>query len=80
MSTYYEMIWSAFDSVWGWFKMMYSSYGVDIESFILGALIIAGIIGYILSPYLHNPVPSASKFRSDQERRRMIRDRESRSK
>lgn len=69
MSVFYDLIWSGFDSVWSWLKMMYSSYGVDIESFILGALIIAGIIGYILSPYLHNPVPSASKVRQDQVKR-----------
>ena len=69
MSGFISLIWSSFDSVYTWLIDVYGAFDVDFNSLVLGALIISGIIGYILSPYLHNPVPSADKLRSEKAAR-----------
>ena len=69
MDNFISLIWSSFDCVYSWLIDIYKTFDIDFNSLVLGFLIISGIIGYILSPYLHNPAPSADKLRSDKAAR-----------
>lgn len=69
MSSVLNLIWSCFDYVWNWANVIYDSFNLDIESLVLGAVVISGIIGFILSPYLKNPAPSADKLRQERSKK-----------
>lgn len=63
MNAFLNIIWSAFDAVFDWCTLAFSTYDLNFSSVILGMLCVTLLIGYILSPYLHNPLPSASQIR-----------------
>lgn len=76
MDQYINILWTCFDAVYDWCIQSYAAFDLDFNSIIIGMLCVSLIIAYILSPYLHNPVPSASTIR-DRENAREDRDRPS---
>lgn len=60
-----RILWNVFDSVFDWFITIYNSLDVNFTSLVLAALAFSSFIGYVISPYIRNPLRSA-----DQERAR----------
>ena len=50
------ILWQTIDAVWSWFKMIINTVGFDAETLVIGMLCFTLFIGYILSPYLRNPL------------------------
>lgn len=69
MDQYINILWTSFDAVYDWCIKSYSAFDLDFNSIIIGMLCVSLIIGYILSPYLRNPVPSASTIRDRENAR-----------
>ena len=56
-----NVIWTTIDAVWEWFILAYNKVGLSIESLAVGAVLVTLFIGYVLSPYLRNPLRGFSK-------------------
>lgn len=66
------LMWTVFDEVFEWFIDIYNSLDVNFTSLVLAALAFSSFIGYVISPYVSNPLRSADqerdRRRADQER------------
>ncbi len=61
------LMWTVFDSVFEWFITIYNSLDVNFTSLVLAALAFSSFIGYVISPYVRNPLRSADAERSSKE-------------
>lgn len=57
------ILWQTLDAVWSWFKLIINTFGLDAETLVIGMLCFSLFIGYILSPYLRNPLSTREKDR-----------------
>ena len=62
-----NLLWRVFDSVFEWFIIIYNSLDVNFTSLVLAALAFSLFIGYVISPYVRNPLRSADQERSMKE-------------
>lgn len=74
--TLINILWNALNKVFSWFMIIYKCFDVTFTSLVLAALAFSSIIGYIISPYISNPLRSADQERDRREQARVRRRRQ----
>ena len=51
-----NIAWLSIDAVWLWFRKLVNLSGLNASTLLIGMLCFGLFIGYVLSPYLRNPL------------------------